>query len=149
MPRLFQLALFGLVLPALATVLLFGLAGGLWQASPLIGDLLAEGADRAELVTIIAEEAADEALKSFLFTAVAAAPALGFLGLPTLLFIKRPGALVATGAAAGLVWAAFVDYYDSFFTGPGVEWDWPLGGAAFGALTALLAIAFLKRRSQR
>ncbi len=146
MPRLFQLVLFGLILPALLTALLFGLAGGLWQASPLIQDLLAEGADRVELFTIIMEEVMDEALKAFLFTAVAAAPALAFLGLPALFLVRKPWALIATGAAGGFLWAGFVDYYDSFFTGPGVEWDWPLGGAAFGTLTALLAISFLRRR---
>lgn len=146
MSRLFQTILFGLVLPSLIVSLLFGLAGSLPDVMPLIGDMFAEGADRAELLAIVAGEAAGATFRDALFYAVVAAPALAVAGPLAFAFTRRKAALVAAATAGGLAWAAAVDYHDSFFTGPGVEWDWPLCGALYGFLTASLAVFLLERR---
>lgn len=147
MPRLFQRALFGLVLPAFIVSLLFALTGGIFNAMPLIRDMFAEGADRAELLAIIAEQVVDDTLRDLIFNTAVAAPALAVVGPLAFLLTRRAAALITTGAVAGLVWATLVDYYDSFFTGPGVEWDWPLAGGLYGFLAASLAVLFLKRRA--
>lgn len=146
MSRLLQRILFGLVLPPLIVSLLFAIAAGLAENLPLFGDALAPGADTAEILTVIAEEMADALVKSTLFFTAVAAPALAVAGPLTFFLTRRPGALIAIGLVAGVAWAAWFDYTDSFFTGPGVEWDWPLAGGLYGLLTASLAAFFLKRR---
>ncbi|MCX8998471.1 hypothetical protein NOF55_15255 [Rhizobiaceae bacterium BDR2-2] len=146
MSRLFQRVLFGLVLPPLIVSLLFGFAGGLIDNLPLFGDALAPGADTTEILTIIAEEMADTLLRSTLFFTAVAAPAVAVVGPLAFVLTRRPAILTVIGAAAGATWAAWFDYLDSFFTGPGIEWDWPLAGGLYGLLAAALAVRFFGRR---
>lgn len=146
MSRIVSTVFFGLILPAFIVSVLFGLAGSADEALPLLSDMLAEGADRAELLAILLEEAGSVALQGFLFYSVVAAPALAVIGPLAFFSTRRPLALIAIATVAGLLWGTTVDYYDSFFTGPGVEWDWPLGGALYGFLVATLAVIVLKRR---
>lgn len=147
MSRLLQRILFGLILPGLIVSLFFAFIGGLAENRPLFTAALAPGADIPELLSIIAEELGGTLVRSTLFFTVVAAPALAVVGPLAFLFTRRPGILAATGLAAGAAWGAWFDYADSFFTGPGVEWDWPLGGALYGLLVAMLATAFLRRRN--
>lgn len=144
--RIVSTVFFGLILPAFIVGVLFGLASSADEAMPLISDMLTEGADRAELFSILLEEAGSVAVQGFLFYSVVAAPALAVIGPLAFLVTRRPFTLIVIATIAGLVWGTTVDYYDSFFTGPGVEWDWPLGGALYGLLVAALAVILLKRR---
>jgi len=144
--RLVRVVFFAFLLPAILVTLVFALASAALAASPLIGDLLAPGADRVELFAIIWEEMAGDLLQNFLFFGVVAAPALALVGWPALWFLRRGPVVVLVNGIAGLAWGTFFDYYDSFFTGPGVEWDWPTAGAAYGVLVTLLSIALLRRR---
>lgn len=144
--RIVSTIFFGLILPAVIVGVLFGLASSADEAMPLISDMLAEGADRAELFSILLEEAGSVAVQGFLFYSVVAAPALAVIGPLAFLVTRRPFIIIVIATIAGLFWGTTVDYYDSFFTGPGVEWDWPLGGALYGLLVAALAVILLKRR---
>lgn len=146
MSRLIQFFMFGLAVPAVLTALLFAAAFAVVETAPYTGDLLAQGADRAEVLSVIAETGFDTALQTFLFNLVVAAPAIAVAGTLILLVKPRPNITLLLGAIAGGAWATLVDAVDSDFSGPGIEWDWPLGGAAFGATMAFLAVTLLRRR---
>ena len=146
MSRLIHFLMFGLAVPAVLTAFAAAAIFAVVEIVPYTGDLLAQGADRGEVLSVMAETGLDTALQTFLFSLVVAAPAIAVAGSLILLAKPRANITLLLGAVAGGAWATFVDAVDSDFSGPGIEWDWPLGGAAFGAMMAFLAVTLLKRR---